>query len=485
MSSASLVNALLQAPGLVREPPARSHLVQFYEDEAFLYRAVGDYLGAGLAAGESLIVIATEEHWRAFAARLAAAGHDVDEVRAAGQLTVLDARQTLDQFMVAGMPDENLFFEQVGGVVARLCAQSCHGPVRAYGEMVDLLWREGHSAAAIRLEELWNDLGRRHSFTLLCAYVMSNFSGESHREPFAAVCDAHSHVLPVALDGREPPALLREVSLLQQRARALENELAHRRELEEALREALAQRRLAEEQLRLHNQELSRTVRLSEMFVGILGHDLRNPLSAITTAASLLMRRADSERVGRPAARIYNSGQRMSRMIDQILDFTRIRLGQGLPLLRAQVDLAEICRSAIDEVSPAAEGSRVEIETAGELGGCWDGDRLAQLLSNLLGNALQHGDRQAPVSIRLDGRTPDAVVLEAHNAGAIPAEVMPTLFEPTRPGTHVKREGSSGLGMGLYISQQIVVAHGGTIEVSSSAEAGTRFTVRLPRAALT
>jgi len=482
MSSTSLADALIEGRArLLAEPPVDSHLVQFYEGEGDLGRVVGEFLGAGLRAGETLVVIATEEHRRLFSERLAAAGHDVGEALGSGQLTLLDANETLAHFMVDDRPDRERFLLHVGGLVQRLRGRGCHAPVRAYGEMVDLLWRRGNSEGALRLEELWNELGRLESFTLLCAYVMGNFYRESHGAGFRGVCSVHSHVLPAEPESTEPEALMRELSLLQQRARSLENEIIHRQGLESALREALAARRQAEEELRAHNEELARTVRFSEMFVGILGHDLRNPLSAVTTAASLLLRRAESEAVARPAARILSSGQRMGRMINQLLDFTRIRLGKGLPLARGPVDLAEVCRVVVEEAQLADALPRIEVEAAGELAGWWDSDRLSQLLSNLLGNALSHGDPAGRVTVRLDGRRTAEVGLQVNNQGVIPPEVLPVLFDPGRATASTGRGATSGLGLGLYISHEIVTAHAGTIQVASSPEEGTCFTVTLPR----
>lgn len=279
-----------------------------------------------------------------------------------------------------------------------------------------------------------------------------------------------------------PPGEASQVSLLQA-------EIEHRKRLEQALQEALNQRRVVEdalrtsqEELKRQNEDLSRTVRFSEMFVGMLGHDLRNPLSAITTAASLLKKRADSEKVAKPASRILNSAGRMGRMIDQVLDFTRIRLGKGIPVQRREVDLLEICRMAIDELDATPNPRPVEFRWAGGCTGQWDSDRLLQMISNLVGNALTHGRAPDPVSVHVDGGDPDVVVLEVHNAGVVPAETLPTLFEPFGINPNGRTERSHGLGLGLFIGQQIVQAHEGTIEVTSSEEAGTRFVVRLPRA---
>ncbi|HTU61978.1 MAG TPA: PAS domain S-box protein, partial [Polyangiales bacterium] len=197
-------------------------------------------------------------------------------------------------------------------------------------------------------------------------------------------------------------------------------------------------------------KEMERAVRFSELFVGILGHDLRNPLSAITTAAHLLETRADSEKVSKPAARIVASADRMERMISQLLDFTRIRLGRGLPLDCARVDLGELARTIIEETEPVYR-REIQLHTQGDLHGMWDRDRLSQLLSNLAANACQHGTRDCPIVIEIDGAQRDVVQLEVRNKGVVPHELLPVVFEPLRHSgeRQSKREGSSGLGLGL------------------------------------
>jgi signal transduction histidine kinase len=246
----------------------------------------------------------------------------------------------------------------------------------------------------------------------------------------------------------------------------------------------ITDRKRLEKELLQQNEDLSRTVRFSETFVGILGHDLRNPLSAITTAAALLARRAETERVTKPATRILSSGRRMARMIDQLLDFTRIRLGKGLPLERKSINLEEVCRVAVDEIDEMADSGRsspIEVQSWGDVIGSWDADRLSQLISNLLGNAVAHGTTDGGVQIRIDGSRADLVELEIRNGGCIAPEVRAAMFEPLRNPADRKPERSSGLGLGLYISQQIVFAHAGTIDVVSSQQDGTRIIVQLPR----
>ena len=244
----------------------------------------------------------------------------------------------------------------------------------------------------------------------------------------------------------------------------------------------ISAQKLVEREREARVEEMERAVRFSELFVGILGHDLRNPLSAITTAANLLEMRADSDKVAKPAARIVASADRMERMISQLLDFTRIRLGRGLPLDRARVDLGELARTIIEETEPVYR-REIQLQTNGDLLGMWDTDRLSQLLSNLAANACQHGTRECPIVIAIDGGAREAVQLEVRNSGVIPQQLLSVVFEPLRHSgqRQPKREGSSGLGLGLYITRQIALAHGGAVRVESSEAEGTRFIVELPR----
>jgi hypothetical protein len=172
------------------------HAVQFYEREEHLFAVVAGFLAAGLSAGEPTIVIATPGHRAGFLEALAANHLDANTAIASGQLTLLDARETLSKFMIGNAPDEVLFKSIVGAVIARSARVWKGALVRAYGEMVDVLWHDGNPEGAIRLEELWNDLAQSHSFALLCAYPMGNFLKETHSEGFQAVRRAHQHVFP-------------------------------------------------------------------------------------------------------------------------------------------------------------------------------------------------------------------------------------------------------------------------------------------------
>lgn len=241
----------------------------------------------------------------------------------------------------------------------------------------------------------------------------------------------------------------------------------------------VTQQVMAAEEREQNIHDLQRALNFSEMFVGVLAHDLRNPLSAISTAAALLEGRATSERIATPVGRILKSADRMDRMIGQLLDFTRIRLGRGLPIELNPVDLGVLARSVVDELEGGYPNSRVELLVEGNVEGVWDSDRLAQMLSNLGGNACRHG--QAPIVMRLDGTDSEWVTMEFVNQGTIEKKLLANIFEPLRLGGQ-KQEGSSGLGLGLFISHEIVTAHRGTIEVMSR-DGRTRFTVKLPRRA--
>lgn len=168
------------------------HVVQFYEADAFLVDAVARFIGGGLGAGENAVVIATESHRRDLEALLRARGLDVAAARDAGRYLALDAAETLSGIMVGELPDPRLFIEVVGTVIERVGLPQTS--VRAFGEMVDLLWADGRREAAIRLEELWRDLAATHAFSLLCAYRIGTFGDDGDARSLLRECEAHSDI---------------------------------------------------------------------------------------------------------------------------------------------------------------------------------------------------------------------------------------------------------------------------------------------------
>jgi signal transduction histidine kinase len=229
-------------------------------------------------------------------------------------------------------------------------------------------------------------------------------------------------------------------------------------------------------------QELRRDLAFRELFIGILGHDLRNPLSSIVfTTAALLRAEEIPPGQARALRRIAASADRMGKLIHDMLDLTRLRSGGGLAVERRPVDLGKVCREVIEELEVIHANRSIVWTADGDLWGAWDPDRLAQLVSNLVGNALTYSPEGTPVRVsgRADG---PGVALDVNNQGPpIPPQTMETLFDPFRRGPESAR-GKGGLGLGLYVAQKIVEAHGGSIRAESDAARGTTFTVVLPRA---
>ncbi|HEX8441685.1 PAS domain-containing sensor histidine kinase [Archangium sp.] len=230
-------------------------------------------------------------------------------------------------------------------------------------------------------------------------------------------------------------------------------------------------------------EELRKRAEFEEQLIGIVSHDLRTPISAITLAAALLLRNKDlTARHALTLGRILSSAERAQRLISGLLDFTQARVGGGFVLHYDAFDLRGFAGLVVDELRMSHPGRELQLEHDGDLQGEWDADRLAQLLTNLVNNALAHGAVDRPVRLRVQGE-PDAVVLTVHNWGRpIPPDARPHLFQPMKRGPITERSPKTGsIGLGLYIVQQIVLAHEGTLAVDSTEERGTRFTVRLPR----
>ncbi|MEO6004999.1 MAG: HAMP domain-containing sensor histidine kinase [Opitutus sp.] len=218
-----------------------------------------------------------------------------------------------------------------------------------------------------------------------------------------------------------------------------------------------------------------------EMFLKILGHDVRTPLGAISVSAELLAQlRSEDPECTKLASQITSSTDAITRLLSDFLDFAGSRLGRPMPITRASMDLGALCREVVAEQGIHASTHTWNVETIGDLKGQWDPARLRQVLSNLLGNAVQHGaDNSAiGVSINSDGAR---MTITVRNTGVpIPTQDLPRIFDPLVRGTNGKaREGSVGLG--LYIVKEVVVAHGGTIDVESTEQGGTIFRVSLPQ----
>jgi len=222
-----------------------------------------------------------------------------------------------------------------------------------------------------------------------------------------------------------------------------------------------------------------------DMFLAILSHDLRNPLSAISMSAYVLPRLVNNQtETVECSLRIARSVLVMERMLSALLDYTRTRLGAGMPVTPAPVDLAELARGLIEEYRSAYPDRNIHSTFSGDLRGQFDADRVRQAISNLLGNAVQHGAVDVPISLQLKGEE-SHVAISIHNGGTpIPPGELPNIFNPLVRGSSAvnpKANRPGSIGMGLYIAREVAKSHGGHIHVTSTAEEGTRFTIRLPR----
>jgi signal transduction histidine kinase len=290
---------------------------------------------------------------------------------------------------------------------------------------------------------------------------------------------AAAAALPLLVKGRALGAL--GLSFSQERGfteddRAFFTAVAH------ACAQAIENARIFQQQQR-DQEELRRRTEFEQQLIGIVSHDLRNPLGAITMAAGLLQASPGlGERQLKAVQRIASSCDRATRLIRDFLDFTQARLGSGIPLNRRPMDVHDVTRHVVDEVLQAHPQRQVHVETQGDGHGEWDPDRIAQVLTNLVGNALAYSPPGTPVRVRTTA-TPTSAALEIHNEGTpIPPEMLPHLFEPLTRGEPTAGQHSRSIGLGLYIVREIVRGHGGAVEVSSAPETGTTFTVRLPRA---
>ena len=224
-----------------------------------------------------------------------------------------------------------------------------------------------------------------------------------------------------------------------------------------------------------------------DMFLAVLGHDLRGPLAGIDMTTMLLARPGLSDAARQQtAARIKRASREMNRLITDLLEYTRTRLGAGIPVDRSACDLGPVCEASLEDIRAGNPEQQFVQRMSGDLNLQADAARMQQALSNLLSNAVQHGSRRTPVTLNADGEA-DAIVLKVSNSGdPIPSNALHAIFEPLvqAPNASSEAQGRSktSLGLGLFIVREIVLAHGGTITVESSVEAGTVFTIRLPRA---
>lgn len=469
------------------------HFVQFYETDLFLLNSVGGFIGAGLRSGDACIVVATKAHREGLDARLRAYGVDPAVAGACGQYVSLEAAEVLSEFMVDGSPDPVRFAGVIGTIIA--AAAEGRGRVRIFGEMVALLWADDNRNAAIRLEELWNDLRQTHPFALFCAYPMHGFGGEELVEPLGDVCATHSRVIPAEsyTELADADERLRAILQLQQKARSLEREIAERKEAEVALRAMKdeLQLELEERQSLLTREQMARAEaesanRLKDEFLATISHELRTPLNAIMGWSHLLRNgRIDEATAARAVETIERNARAQAQLIEDTLDISRVITGK-LRLNIGSVDVASVINAAIDSVQLAASSKNIQLSvtldpSARHVSG--DASRLQQVVWNLLSNAIKFTPSGGRVEVRVEHADPNVKISVSDTGQGISAEFLPFMFDRFRQadGTSTRRHG--GLGLGLAIARHLVELHGGTIHAQSPGQgSGAVFTIRLPLA---
>jgi len=448
----------------VGQPVEHAHTVQFYEDEAFLIDVIEAYITGGLARGDPLLIIVQTSHRHQLIARLMAAGVDTATALATGQLALLDARETLARFMVNGRPDWEHFRTVIGTLLERCLATARPGTqVRAYGEMVDVLCQDGMPDVAVELEAMWNDLAVLYPLSLLCTYAIGHFGQAAHARPFLDVCKAHGQVIPteryMRLDAQADR--LREVSLLQQRAQALEAEVQQRRQAEQALRDALHHR---------------------DEFLALASHELKTPLTALQLQLqSLPSAAAKKDGEGRLMARLdkaIRQTERLATHIDGLLDLSRLG-DEHVPLMVEPLDLSRLIRDTVARAMTTAAEADCHLQLLAEVSvpGVWDPLRVQQVVGNLLVNAFKYG-RGRPVEVRVEAALEHArVTVKDHGIGIAP-EHHERIFQ--RFERAVPSSAFGGLGLGLWAARRVVAAHGGNVRVESEPGLGATFIVELP-----
>jgi signal transduction histidine kinase len=220
---------------------------------------------------------------------------------------------------------------------------------------------------------------------------------------------------------------------------------------------------------------------MRNLLIGMLSHDLRSPLQTIRMTAQYLPQLDSKDEIGRAAARLVNSGARMQKLLDDLVDFNRAELGVGIRVVPTQIDLCEVCAAELEQIRAAHPGKSVDLECVGDCRGSWDPVRVQQLLNNLVINAIQYGDEGGTIRVGLRGEDSEVVLTVTNSGQPVDADTLWAIFEPLQRGRG-QRKNDAGLGLGLYIASEIAKAHGGKVAATSEGMQ-TVFAAHLPRAA--
>jgi signal transduction histidine kinase len=452
-----------------------------------------DHLAHGLIAGQRCIVIATQAHRTAFTRAFALRGLDVAGARDSGQLELLDARKTLAAFLSDGSVDAQRFHEVVTPLFEREARPAPDTPVRAYGEMVNLLCQDGNPAAAVALELLWNELAAVRNIELLCGYAMSNFESSAQAAQFEAICAQHSHVVPTERYSRADESVqLLEVTRLQQRACALENEIARRQTLERQLCEALEEQERSLSAEREAHAEAEHASQAKNQFLAVMSHELRTPLNAIAGHTQLLELElhgplTDAQR--QALDRIGHSQRHLLALVNDVLNLTRVESGRA-EYLYEDVEIVSVIHALMAILEPHMAAAQLQCRlveqspTAKPLVARADNEKVQQILLNLLTNAMRFTPPGGSITIGATrSAEPDAVSIDVCDTGiGIPAERAHTVFEPFVQLANKLSNRQDGLGLGLTISREFARGMSGDLAVISATPEGATLRLTLPSA---
>ena len=448
-----------------------SHLVQFYENDSYLVDSVSRVIGESLENGEGAVIIATQPHCEAIEERLTANGLDLSALRQQGRFLSLDASETLAKISLDEYPNAARFDEAISAAITKTNDASPRHFTRAFGEMVALLWARGNRDAALHLEELWNRLAKRLSFGLVCAYPLNSFSTALDGDYLSRVCDQHTHVVPAEsyTSLTKVDARRRSITFLQQKAQLLESEMVVRKQVESDLRAKIA--------------ELANADRRKNEFLAMLGHELRNPLSAVLNAITLAD--LDESRRDRAIDIARRQTSQLARLVDDLLDVARITQGR-ISLRKEPVGVVEILERAIEETRAAAESHQQRLIVIAPIDTRTiridvDPARMQQVISNLIQNASKFTPARGRIEVTVRRQGADVAIRVRDTGIGIAPEMLSRVFDLFAQGDVAMDRAQGGLGIGLTLVKQLITMHGGRVEARSEGLGmGSEFEVSLP-----